>query len=154
MVNLFLILAFLCDVTQYKEYVVPIFDIECIYVVYFAALFRAKTIPSTLLAFVLAGIGLFINGASVGAGLIFFFTGILCHFVLVVYPRQKALGTMYSRAISTKPQSIVTFFVIYIVSVFIQTVVTVLLGYDIKILYTLLSFFVNFLFFSIIILCT
>lgn len=154
MINFFLILAFLCDITQYKGYISPIFDIECVYIVYFAILFRVKSTPSMLLAFIFVGVASFINGNSVGIDLLLFLTGALCYLALIVYPRRKALGTMYSKTVSTRPQSIVVFCVIYTVSVLVQNIMIAILQYDTEILYILLSYIVNILLFSIVILCT
>lgn len=154
MANLFIFLAFLCDVVSFAGYHRQFVEIDCIYLAYFVILLRVKAQkPSLIFAFILMGFSAFINGNSVGIDLLFFVSGTLLHFGIVVYPKYKSLGTMYKREALAKMQALFVFAFIYGFSFVIKILMTLLLEYDLQIWNVLFSFVVNTVIFAFFVLC-
>jgi hypothetical protein len=152
--NLFILLAFLCEIVSYKSYYNPIFSVDCIYIMYLACLFRLKKHnPSLLFSFFLTGVAAFLNANSVGVQLTFFTAAAMLHFLLIVFPRRKSLGTMYLKNASSKMESFVYFIIIYILSLIIKNILLVATGYDFNTTKIILSFFINIVIFTAIITC-
>ena len=154
MANLSIFLAFLCEIVSYKSYYKPIFSVDCIYIIHLAFLFRVKKqSPSLLFGFFLTGIAAFLNANSVCVNLTFFTAGAILHFILIVFPRRKSLGTMYLKNASSKMQSFVYFIIIYIISLILKNILLAVIGHDFNTTQIIFSFFINIVIFTAIITC-